>query len=428
MQVSALTEVVYAYLAPHLSNLSMVDLGLQLDLLAQRLVGDVNANGKIDYRDLLEWSQLFHADLLLADSPQFVAFQDAVLEGTSASILQSMAVAVVESGAQRTGEMVYRFTQPSGNSFTCATCHALVEPSQNSFRRPGHPLGNATRRSSYKNGQVAGMLDAVNSCLDEWMNAEPWNESSVEWLVLESWLEEQAPPGDAPAVDIQIVEPPASLEGGDATAGHQTFNESCAICHAIDGDGSIQAPPVVGFGLDAKLVANRIRLSGRVNGIYPGLTGGVMPFWGANRLDDEELRDIVAYIAEGEETGAGGDPGGEGENSQCESDHPNVGQSAVLTTRAHGVSGIATIVDNCTIELSEFNYDGRGIVVQAYTGNNGNFFGAGARAISADLVGPRYSNDTLRFTLPATVSLDDFNSFSIWCVRVGVSFGDGIFR
>jgi mono/diheme cytochrome c family protein len=339
-----------------------------------------------------------------------------------------MATAVVESGAPVSGEMVYRFTRPAGNSFTCATCHALVEPSQNGLRRPGHPLASATRRPSYKGGQVDTMLEAVNSCLDEWMNADTWSESSVEWLALQSWLEAQASPGVAPVVEIQIASPPENLSGGDATAGREVFNESCAICHAVDGGGSSQAPPVVGFGLDAGLVANRVRLSGRVGGIYPGLTGGVMPFWGANRLSDNELRDIVAYVSEGEDAGDGDGSGGENDGSQCGNDHPRVGQSTVLTTRAHGVRGTATIVDNCTIELSQFNYDGRGIVVQAYTGNDGNFFGAGARAISADLVGPRYSNANLRFTLPDTITLDDFNSLSIWCVAVGVSFGDGIFR
>lgn len=428
IQVSALTEVVYQYLAPALGNLSDADLRAQLDLLAQRLVGDVSGDAIVDYRDVLEWSRLFDSHQLLADNAQFGDFEEALLADSNPSGLQAMAVAIVESGAPRTGEMVYRFTQASGNSFSCASCHALVEPSQNGFQRPGHPLGSATRRPHYKDGQLDTMLDAVNSCLDEWMNAQAWNESSPEWMALQSWLDEQAAPGAAPPVDIQIVEPPAVLSGGDATAGREAFNESCAICHAEDGSGSIQAPPVVGFGLDASLVANRVRKSGRVDGIYQGLTGGVMPFWGANRLGDGDLLDIVAYIAQGEDTGETGDPDGGGGDSQCAADHPKVGQSTVLTTRAHGVRGLATIVDNCTIELSQFNYDGRGIVVQAYTGTNGNFFGSAARAISADLVGPRYSNATLRFTLPDTLSLDDFNSLSIWCVQVGVSFGDGIFR
>ncbi|MFT5484823.1 MAG: hypothetical protein ACI9GW_003491, partial [Halieaceae bacterium] len=224
--------------------------------------------------------------------------------------------------------------------------------------------------------------------------------------------------------------PPADLGGGIASAGRETFNESCAICHAEDGLGTNKAPPVAGFGLPAELIANRVRLSGRNSSpVYAGLSGGIMPFWGANRLSDAELVDLVAYLGDGEDDsiGGGGD-GGDGGSSGCGSDHPKVGQSTSLITRAHRVSGTVTAVDNCTLELTNFIYDGRGIVVQAYTGQDGNFFGDGVHAISANLVGPSYNDATLRFSLPTGVSLDDFNSFSIWCVAVGVSFGDGIFQ
>lgn len=105
-----------------------------------------------------------------------------------------------------------------------------------------------------------------------------------------------------------------------------------------------------------------------------------------------------------------------------------MGQSTELITRQHRVSGTATIVDNCTIVIEDFTYDGRGIVVQAYGGVDGNFLGADAVALSPDLVGPVYRRTTLTIDLPRNVSLDSFNSISIWCVEVGISFGDGIFR
>lgn len=428
VQVSALTEAVYQYLAPALGNLRDIDLGLQLDLLAQRVVADINADGVVDYADLLQWSQLLHQDALLADAAVLGAFTDAVLAGADSFTLGLLAQELFESGAARSGEMVYRFTRPQGNSFTCASCHALTEPAANGLRRPGHPLLGATRRPHWKDGQLDSMLAAANSCLDEWMNADPWTTSSADWLALSSWLDEAAPAGDAAPVDIQIAALPAVLAGGNAAAGRHTFNDSCAICHGQEGAGSNQAPPVAGFGLSPELVANRVRLSGRADSaVYEGLSGGVMPFWGANRLSDAELLDIVAWLAEGEDGGTGGGGGGGG-GSACSSDNPRVGQSTTLTTRAHGVTGTATIVDDCTIELTGFNFDGRGIVVQAYTGVDGNFFGPGVHAIGPDLVGPRFTDATLQFTLPSGVSLDDFNSFSIWCVTVGVSFGDGIFR
>ena len=50
----------------------------------------------------------------------------------------------------------------------------------------------------------------------------------------------------------------------------------------------------------------------------------------------------------------------------CADDDPRVGQSAVLETRFHSVSGTATIVDNCTIVIENFTYDGGGLDVRVY--------------------------------------------------------------
>jgi hypothetical protein len=72
------------------------------------------------------------------------------------------------------GRTVYAEPQADGNTFACATCHALHEPAPDGFIRPGHPIGDAARRPSYKNGRVATLLDAVNTCLVEWMGTSPW--------------------------------------------------------------------------------------------------------------------------------------------------------------------------------------------------------------------------------------------------------------
>jgi len=193
----------------------------------------------------------------------------------------------------------------------------------------------------------------------------------------------------------------------------------------------LQAPAIGGLGYSAEFVANRVRSSGRSDSaVYNGLSGGIMPFWGGNRLSDQELVDVTAFLALGQDdleaiTGDITD-GGDG-GSRCGNDHEMVGYTAELSTLAHRVSGTATIVDNCTIEITGFNYDGGGIVVQVYTGNDGKFRGQGAFAISSNLVGTAFSNATLSLTIPEPRSLNQFNSLSIWCVEVGVSFGDGNF-
>jgi mono/diheme cytochrome c family protein len=427
-KVSALTEAIYQYLAPNLDNLSPADLESQLNLLARRTVDDVNEDGVVDYYDALLWSRLFDADKLLASEELLNDLSDAIAAGDSD--IYGLAVNLVESGADYDGEWVYRFSRPDGNSYTCAHCHAVVEPASNGYARPGHPLGDASARVDYKNGQVSSLREAANSCLDEWMNAGTWSNANADWLKLEDWLSQHAPPETAESVDIQIAAVPAILTGGDASAGRETFNSSCAICHAQDGEGSLQAPAIGGFGYDSNYVANRVRNSGRSDSqVYDGLTGGIMPFWGANRFSDAELLNVVAFLELGEDDleAITGDTGNNTGGSGCASDHEKVGWVAELTTRQHQVSGTATIIDNCTIEVTQFNYDGRGIVVQAYTGQGRNFNSRAAHAISENLVGTAFADATVQFSLPDDLSLDEFGALSIWCVEVGVSFGDGIF-
>ena len=89
------------------------------------------------------------------------------------------------------GEQVFISPNPEGNVFSCGTCHSLTEPAADGMIRVGHAIGNATRRTSYKNGQLNNMLDAVNTCLNEWMNAPSWTESSEDWQNLHAFLDSQ---------------------------------------------------------------------------------------------------------------------------------------------------------------------------------------------------------------------------------------------
>lgn len=105
--------------------------------------------------------------------------------------------------------------------------------------------------------------------------------------------------------------------------------------------------------------------------------------------------------------------------------HPLVGTVHELTTRAHRVTGTVTIVDDRTIEVSNFNYDGGGPSVFFYTGNNGNYSsGSGAGIIGSQLNGRTYDNETIVLTIPDNLTLDDFDGLSVWCDIFFASFGD----
>ncbi len=363
------------------------------------------------------------------------------------------------TGDAASGQQVYENPVEDGNTFACATCHALNEPAADGLRRPGHPIGDAYARPSFKNGQLTELREAVNSCLQEWMNAEPWGADDNRWTSLESFLSGQAPP-TAPALTYEIVQPSADLSGGDAAAGRATFNSSCAVCHGHDGVGSAQAPPVAMRGLEPSYSARRIRTSGLGDSaIYDELTGGIMPFWSADRVSDPEVRDLVAWLAlgggGGTSSGTGGatsgttggatsgsdgtsggtsagtgtdptDSGGATTGSGCDSTHAKVGWVADLSMEFHNVGGQAEIVDDCTVVISNFTYDGTGIDVRVYGGLGGDY--DNGFAMTEDLLREGgYNGEYLVASLPDGHTFDDLDGVSVWCVDVGVSFGHGTF-
>lgn len=368
----------------------------------------------------------------------FVAIAAAALSACGSESSEAAAPAAPALGGTSTsaplggGQAVYESRVEGANTFTCATCHALREPSGDGLRRPGHPIGDATRRASYKNGMLPRMLDAVNSCLTEWMNADAWTETDPRYTALHAWLDGQAAgvaQGAAPLVKIERVAPPAMLTGGDAARGLATFNGSCAVCHGANALGTQKAPQVSGLGLEAGYVATRVRTSGRSDSkVYPGLTGGVMPFWGADRLSDAELVDIVAFLGK-KETSIPAPTGGgtnDATTRTCAKTHSRVGQTAVLQKRFHGVEGKAHVIDDCTIEITDFAFDGGGIDVRVFGGLAGNF--ARGFAMGNDLRrAAGYANAKVRVNLPASRTLDDLDGVSIWCVPAGADFGSGSF-
>ena len=111
----------------------------------------------------------------------------------------------------------------------------------------------------------------------------------------------------------------------------------------------------------------------------------------------------------------------------CTSDHPFVGRRADFVTLFHGVSGSLRVVDDCTLEITEFNYDGGGPSVFFYAGRNRMFRQPGVFVLGPQLDGQVYVNDSFRLSLPDGQSLDDFDSISVWCFEFSANFGDVYF-
>jgi len=117
-----------------------------------------------------------------------------------------------------------------------------------------------------------------------------------------------------------------------------------------------------------------------------------------------------------------------GTDTPAPATNPAVGLVSEFSTLAHRVSGTLTIIDDRTLEISNFNYDGGGPSVYFYTGTDGQYRSQdGGRLIGPLLNGREYNNETLRVTLPDDLTLDDFNGVSVWCDIFSANFGDARF-
>jgi hypothetical protein len=112
---------------------------------------------------------------------------------------------------------------------------------------------------------------------------------------------------------------------------------------------------------------------------------------------------------------------------ECDATHSLIGQTRALSVSSlYGISGNITIVSDCEIEISDFFYNGSGPNVSLYGANNGDF-SAGVN-MSEILNGRTWEGETLNLFLPEGTTLDDINSFSVWCFEFDVNFSSAFFE
>ncbi len=109
---------------------------------------------------------------------------------------------------------------------------------------------------------------------------------------------------------------------------------------------------------------------------------------------------------------------------------PQVGWQTDLSMFDHDVSGTVTIVDDDTLRIDDFTYDGGGPLVYFYLGTEQTdvAFKAGLE------IGPRLNVTSFDGTqgpmlidLPVGETLEGYNAISVWCVRGNADFGSGTF-
>ena len=113
-------------------------------------------------------------------------------------------------------------------------------------------------------------------------------------------------------------------------------------------------------------------------------------------------------------------------------EYERAGWFAELNILFHGVSGQVVIIDEDSLRVDNFIYDGGGL-------SGGVYFHLGESDTQTDfesrllvglvLVGSSYdgTGEPLFFDLPGENTLDPYKAISVWCVDAKANFGSGAF-
>jgi thiosulfate dehydrogenase len=241
------------------------------------------------------------------------AFVAVVLAVVCAPACRDPEVVVETRSAMEHGKDLFSDPSISGstlNELSCANCHS-ENATDTDERLAGAPLAGVLERPSYWGGQESTLLGAVNHCLYYFMLKDaPWTSEDVEaramYAYLES-LEADAPSHDAVPFTLGVVD---DLGDGDAARGGDLYGLACASCHGEKSSGAAReierAPLLPDQWLADHPLSEYTEEERRLvfiektrHGGFLGY-GGQMPPFSVERLSDQELADILAYVVEGQ--------------------------------------------------------------------------------------------------------------------------------
>ena len=93
--VTPLTDAIYRVLQPRLENLSPQALQAELDAMAQTMVGDINADGVVNYTDVLSWHRHLTADSYRLSTTDVNELATAIRAGATTTTLRELSFPVV---------------------------------------------------------------------------------------------------------------------------------------------------------------------------------------------------------------------------------------------------------------------------------------------------------------------------------------------
>jgi mono/diheme cytochrome c family protein len=189
-----------------------------------------------------------------------------------------------EGGDARRGDALLRDRRLGRTGLTCESCHTLQAGGE--ALRPAPPLPGVASRAALWSGHAPDLATAVGLCLERYLAVAPRDVAAVADLVAAL---RALPDGPVPAPTWARVVPDA-LDGGRAEAGRAVYARACAGCHD-DGPG----PALAGRPWPPTVLAESVRGLDR-----PRHPGTLMPPFPLEVIDDASLRDLVAWLAEGD--------------------------------------------------------------------------------------------------------------------------------
>ena len=138
-----------------------------------------------------------------------------------------------------------------GNRLDCDDCHFKGGITEGGKNGGLSLVGVATKYPEYRkqaNG-ISDLISRTNSCFEKSMNGKALPSDSKEMIALVTyyqWISKGLPIyEDIPWLGIKLIKIAHTPEPGN---GKQVFSGQCAVCHGIDGQGTLRAPPLWGSG------------------------------------------------------------------------------------------------------------------------------------------------------------------------------------
>lgn len=219
---------------------------------------------------------------------------------------------MVMKGVSTEGRRLFHSPALSTNGLSCAYCHADFDEQQHSdgLIRAGHSLYNAAARETWwgkdpkKPDAYPEISAAAVVCVEHYLR-NPNKLTAQQMLDLQAYLQSitrqavRAPLAIAPAADETGEY--QGFDGGNRLSGQAVFYAACHICHP---NGNAGIGPAIPRDREPAYYAKKIRegdglgavLSGIDPNAYNPASGQFMPFFGADRLNSAQIRDIIAYL------------------------------------------------------------------------------------------------------------------------------------